>query len=126
MPNYQSVVHSLLVDFGGGYLLLTSYLVTCDRGKTKSTPTPSNCSSVGFASSEWSLTIEKGLKKLPMKEKDRIEKEEEKKRNLEVAETRKTLCKLRNKEQNLKRKSEKVERLEKIIKMEEKMEFIEK
>ena len=41
------------------------------------------------------MTIEKGLKKLPMKEKDRIEKEEEKKRNLEVAETRKALWKLR-------------------------------
>ena len=54
-----------------------------------------------------------------------MEKEEEKKRNLEVAETRKTLWKLRNKEQNLKRKSERVERLEKLTKIEEKLEMIE-
>ena len=36
--------------------VILSYLVTCDRGKTKSTPTLSNWDSVGSASSEWSLT----------------------------------------------------------------------
>ena len=30
MPNFKSVVHFLLVDFGGGSC--------CDMGKTKSTP----------------------------------------------------------------------------------------
>ena len=34
-----------------------SYLLLVTGGKQKSTPTPSNSSSVGFASSEWSLTI---------------------------------------------------------------------
>ena len=38
VPNTKSVAHFLLVDFGGGYLLR----VSCDGGKTKSTPTLSN------------------------------------------------------------------------------------
>ena len=42
MPNFKPVVHFLLVDFGGGYLLVTFYLllVICDGGKTKSDPSP--------------------------------------------------------------------------------------
>ena len=39
MPNSTSVYHFLQVDFGEGYLV-TDLLVTCDRGKTKSTPSP--------------------------------------------------------------------------------------
>ena len=42
MPNFKSVVYLLLVDFGEGYLLLDSYLLTCDGGKTKSTPSPTD------------------------------------------------------------------------------------
>ena len=41
---------------------VTCYLVvSCDWGKTKSTPTPFNWSSVGFASSEGSLTIKAAI-----------------------------------------------------------------
>ena len=49
MPDLKSVVHFLLVDFGGEYLL-----VTCDRGKTKSTPslTDLDCT----VRLDWSLT----------------------------------------------------------------------
>ena len=38
VPNTNSVAHFLLVDFDEGCYLL----VTCDGGKTKSTPTLSN------------------------------------------------------------------------------------
>ena len=34
MPNFKSVVHFLLVDFGGGYLLVVT--CCCDGGKTPS------------------------------------------------------------------------------------------
>ena len=44
MPNFKSVVHFLLVDFGGGYLLL---VVSCDGGKTKSTPSPTGLDCTG-------------------------------------------------------------------------------
>ena len=37
MPNFKSVVHFLQVDFGEGIL------VSCDRGKTKSTPSQKDC-----------------------------------------------------------------------------------
>ena len=40
MPNFKSVVHFLLVDFGEGYFLLL--VVSCDGGKTKSTPSPTD------------------------------------------------------------------------------------
>ena len=36
MPNFRSVVHFLLIDFGGGSSSCCSS--SCDRGKTKSTP----------------------------------------------------------------------------------------
>ena len=39
MPNTKSVGHFLQVEFGEGYLF-TYLLVTCDRGKTKLTPSP--------------------------------------------------------------------------------------
>ena len=48
------VLHLLLVDFGEGWFLLLVVILT--GGETKSTPTPSNRSSDGSASSEWSLT----------------------------------------------------------------------
>ena len=35
MPNFKSVVYFLVVDFGGGRRSSSS---SCDRGKTKSTP----------------------------------------------------------------------------------------
>ena len=35
MPNFKSVVYFLVVDFGGG-----CSSCSCDRGKTKSTPSP--------------------------------------------------------------------------------------
>ena len=50
MPNFKSVVHFLLVDFGGGYLLL----VSCDGGKTKSTPCPTDLD--WTVRLDWSLT----------------------------------------------------------------------
>ena len=37
MPNIRSVVHFLVVDFGGGCRRSSC---SCDRGKTKSTPCP--------------------------------------------------------------------------------------
>ena len=37
MPNFKSVVFFLVVDFGGGCRRCSS---CCDRGKTKSTPSP--------------------------------------------------------------------------------------
>ena len=51
MPNFKSVVHFLLVDFGGDYLLL---VVTCDGGKTKSTPSPTDLDCT--VRLDWSLT----------------------------------------------------------------------
>ena len=38
MPNFKTVVHFLLVDFGGGCSSCCSCCSCCDRGKTKSTP----------------------------------------------------------------------------------------
>ena len=60
MPNFKSVVHFLLVDFGEGYLLLvvTCYLLLvtcCDGGKTKSTPSPTELDFT--VRLDWSLTI---------------------------------------------------------------------
>ena len=54
MPNTKSVVHFLLVDFGGGYLV-----VTCDGGKTKSTPslTDLDCT----VRLDWSLTTNNSM-----------------------------------------------------------------
>ena len=42
MPNFKSVVYFLVVDFGGGCSSLSSRSSRscCDRGKTKSTPSP--------------------------------------------------------------------------------------
>ena len=50
MPNFKSVVHFLLVDFCEGYLL-----VTCDRGKTKSTPSSTDLDCT--VTLDWTLTI---------------------------------------------------------------------
>ena len=52
MPNFKSVVLFLLVDFGEGYLL--TYLLTCDGGKTKSTPSPTELH--WTVRLDWSLT----------------------------------------------------------------------
>ena len=51
MPNFKSVVHFLLVDFGEGYLLL----VVVTGGKTKSTPSPTDLDCT--VRPDWSLTI---------------------------------------------------------------------
>ena len=40
MPNFKSVVYFLVVDFGGGCRSSSSSSSSCDRGKTKSTPSP--------------------------------------------------------------------------------------
>ena len=48
----MSVYHFLQVDFGGGYLLLL--LVSCDGGKTKSTPSPTDLD--WTVRLDWSLT----------------------------------------------------------------------
>ena len=50
MQNFKSVAHLLLVDFGGGYLLL----VSCDGVKTKSTPSPTDLDCT--VRLDWSLT----------------------------------------------------------------------
>ena len=54
MPNFMSVVHFILVEFGEGYLLLL-LLDTCDGGKTKSTPSPTELDCT--VRLDWSLTI---------------------------------------------------------------------
>ena len=51
MPNFKSVVHFLLVDFGEG----CCYLLSCDGGKTKSTPSPTDLD--WTVRLDWSLTI---------------------------------------------------------------------
>ena len=57
MANFKSVVLFLLVDFGEVYLLLLLLLVTCDWGKTKSTPSPTHLDCT--VRLDWSLTINK-------------------------------------------------------------------
>ena len=52
MPNFKSAVHFLLVDFGEGYFLLL--VVSCDRGKKKSTPSPTDLDCT--VRLDWSLT----------------------------------------------------------------------
>ena len=49
VPNSKSVVHFVLVDFGGG-----CFSSSCDRGKARSTPGPTW---TGLLSLDWSLTI---------------------------------------------------------------------
>ena len=56
MPNFKSVLHFLLVDFGGGYLLL---VVICDGGKTKSTPSMTDLDCTVRLG--WSLTKKREL-----------------------------------------------------------------
>ena len=51
VPNSKSVVHFVLVDFGGG---CSCFSCCCDRGRTKSTPCPTW---TGLLSLDWSLTI---------------------------------------------------------------------
>ena len=70
--------------------------------------------------------IAEGIQKLPSEERKKIEEEEKKKERLELAEIKKNLWKLRSKEKNYERKAEKVERLEKITRLEDKLEMIEK
>ena len=50
VPNTKSVAHCLLVDFGEGYLV-----TCCDRGKTKSTPSPTDLDCT--VRLDWSLII---------------------------------------------------------------------
>ena len=54
MPNFKSVLHFLLEDFGEGYLLVV--VSCCDGGKTKSTPCPTDLDCT--VRLDWSLTIE--------------------------------------------------------------------
>ena len=54
MPNFKSVVHFLLVDFGEGCYFLTYLLTSCDGGKTKSTPSPTDLDCT--VRLDWSLT----------------------------------------------------------------------
>ena len=65
------------------------------------------------------------MQKLPAKERNKIVIEEELRRKQDLAETKKTLWKLRSRENKMKRKSEKVQRLENIDKLEGKLEAIE-
>ena len=51
VQNFKSVVHFVLLDFGGGCSSCSS---CCDGGKTKSTPGPTW---TGLLSLNWSLTI---------------------------------------------------------------------
>ena len=69
--------------------------------------------------------IEKGLKNLPEKERKRIEKEEEKERKIDIANTKKTLWKLRTKEKNLVRTSEQEKTIENLENLQEKLTTIE-
>ena len=60
MPNFKSVVHFLLVDFGRVKLLV---VLTCDGGKTKSTPSPTDLD--WTVRLDWSLTKKTDLTDLP-------------------------------------------------------------
>ena len=53
MPNFKSVVYFLVVDFGEGCRSSCSSCCCCDRGKTKSTPSPKT----EVWTLDWSLTI---------------------------------------------------------------------
>ena len=70
--------------------------------------------------------ISDGMKKLPTKERNRIEIEEKRKRELEIKETRKNLWKWRGKANKLEKKNDKIDEIEKVNKMEEKLEVINK
>ena len=52
------------------------------------------------------------MQKLPAKERNKIVMEEELRRKQDLVETKKTLWKLKSREKKMKRKSEKVQRLE--------------
>ena len=56
VPNSESVVHPVMVDFGEGSCSCCSCSCSCccDRGKTKSTPCPTWTE---LLSLDWSLTI---------------------------------------------------------------------
>ena len=68
--------------------------------------------------------IENKLKQLPISERKKIEQEEERQRKIELQQMKKSLWKLRTKENKNERKSEKVEKLEQVEKMEEKLQMI--
>ena len=70
--------------------------------------------------------IRNKLEILPNQERKLLEEEEKKRNKLELAETKKSLWKLRNKEKKYERKPPKLEQLEKIDKLEEKLRMIEK
>ena len=70
--------------------------------------------------------INDGLNKLPEKERNNIAIEEQKKRKLDLAETRKKLWKLRTKRKGEIRKNEDVLKLQKTKKMDEKLSMINK
>ena len=53
MPNFKSVVHFLLVDFGGGYLLVVVLVVTGGKQSQLLVPTDLDC----IVRLDWSLTI---------------------------------------------------------------------
>ena len=56
VQNFKYVVHFLLVDFGEGcYLLLVT--CSCDGGKTKSTPSPTDL--------DWTVRLDWSLTKIP-------------------------------------------------------------
>ena len=70
--------------------------------------------------------IQEGMNKLPQQKRNEILIEENRKQKMEIIETKKSLWKLRKKETKQERKSERTLRLEKIEKMEDKLEIIEK
>ena len=55
MPNSKSVLHFLLVDFDGGSCYL---LVSCDRGKIKSTSSPTDLNWTGRLGLELGKIVE--------------------------------------------------------------------
>ena len=70
--------------------------------------------------------IAEGLEKLPNKERNKIEAEEQRKKNLDLAETKKQLWKLRSKSKKFERKDPNIDKLNKLKKLEEKLELINK
>ena len=65
--------------------------------------------------------IEKGIEKLPTKDRNKIEADEERKREIEIKETRKNLWKWRNKEKKIEIRNKHVEKIEKVQKIEERL-----
>ena len=70
--------------------------------------------------------ISEGMAKLPMEEKVRLENEDERKRRLEIIETKKNLWRWRSKGKKLETKNEELEKLKKAQEMEERVRVINK